>query len=85
MKFVFTNHAKKQFIKLDQTTQKRIKDKLLILKQDKQLLEQNIKPVINLELIITHRLRIGSHRLLLKEDSDNYIILKVGHRKNIYK
>ena len=85
MKFVFTNHAKKQFIKLDQTTQKRIEDKLLILKQDKQLLEQNIKPVINLELIITHRLRIGSHRLLLKEDSDNYIILKVGHRKNIYK
>lgn len=84
MEFVFSNHAKKQFLKLDIKTQQRIKDKLLLLKQDKDLLKQNLKAVFNIKPI-THRIRIGSHRLLLKEETENYIILKVGHRKEIYK
>ena len=83
MKFIFTNYAKKQFLKLDIKIQTRIKNKLLLLKSDKDLLKNNIKNIVNMQPI-THRVKIGSHRLLLQKDSENYIVLKVGHRKNIY-
>lgn len=83
MRFVFTNYAKKQFLKLDLKAQNRIKDKLTILKNDALLLNQNIRPVINLNPI-THRVRIGSYRLLLKLEGESYIVLKLGHRKEIY-
>ncbi len=84
MRFVFTNKAKKQFNKLDIDTQTRIRNKLILIKADNTLLKQNIKQVINIENI-THRLRIGSYRLLLNKDSFGYIVLKVSHRANAYK
>ena len=83
MNFVFTKYAEKQFLKLEIKIQQRIKNKLIILKQDKNLFDQNIKAIINLKPI-THRIRVGSHRLLLKQEAQNYTILKVGHRKEIY-
>ena len=84
MRFVFTHKAEKQFGKLDRQTQDRIKDKLILLKQDNNLLNQNLKPVINLSPV-THRIRIGSYRLLLSEDKDGFIVLKVAHRRVVYK
>ncbi|MBT4123467.1 MAG: type II toxin-antitoxin system RelE/ParE family toxin [Candidatus Ruthia sp.] len=83
MRFVFTNKAKKQFTKLDKQAQERIKDKLTLLKQDKNLLDQNLKSVINL-LPVTHRIRVGSYRLLLSEDNNGFIVLKVAHRSQVY-
>ena len=83
MRFVFTNKTKKQFGKLDINTQERIKNKLILLKQDDNLLKQNLKLVINIKLI-THRLRVGSYRLLLREDAEGFIVLKVAHRKDVY-
>ena len=83
MRFAFTNKAKKQFTKLDKKTQERITDKLTLLKQDKNLLDQNLKSVINL-LPITHRIRVGSYRLLLSEDNNGFIVLKVAHRSQVY-
>ena len=83
MNFVFTKYAEKQFLKLEIKIQQRIKNKLIILKQDKNLFDQNIKAIISIKPI-THRIRVGSHRLLLKQEGQNYIILKVGHRKEIY-
>ena len=83
MRFVFTNKAKKQFTKLDKQAQERIKDKLTLLKQDKNLLDQNLKSVINL-LPVTHRIRVGSYRLLLSEDDNGFIVLKVAHRSQVY-
>lgn len=83
MRFAFTNKAKKQFKKLDKKTQERIKDKLTLLKQDKNLLDQNLKSVINL-LPVTHRIRVGSYRLLLSEDNNGFIVLKVAHRSQVY-
>ena len=84
MHFVFTNKSKKQFNKLDKQIQVRIKDKVVLYKHDEHLLKKNLKSVVNL-LPITHRLRIGSYRLLLRDDKDGFIILKIGHRKQIYK
>ena len=83
MRFVFTNKAKKQFTKLDKQAQERIKDKLTLLKQDKNLLDQNLKSVMNL-LPVTHRIRVGSYRLLLSEDNNGFIVLKVAHRSQVY-
>ncbi len=83
MRFVFTNKANKQFNKLDTKTQTRIKEKLQLLKQDKELLSKNLKLVINLSPV-THRIRVGSYRLLLSEDSDGFIVLKVAHRSQVY-
>mgnify|MGYP003957501897 FL=1 len=83
MHFVFTNKANKQYSKLDSQTQIRIKDKLLLLKQDGSLLKKNLKSVVNL-LPATHRIRVGSYRLLLSEDNNGFIILKVAHRSQVY-
>ncbi|MBE8190370.1 MAG: hypothetical protein HAW58_05890 [Candidatus Thioglobus sp.] len=65
--------------------QNQVKEKLQILKQDRQLLLQNIKPLTNLSPI-SHRARIGSYRLLLSFDKNNqrYAVLKIAHRKEIY-
>ena len=84
MRFAFTNKVKKkQFRKSDNKTQERITDKLTLLKQDKNLLDQNLKSVMNL-LPVTHRIRVGSYRLLLSEDNNGFIVLKVAHRSQVY-
>jgi mRNA-degrading endonuclease RelE of RelBE toxin-antitoxin system len=38
-------------------------------------------------LPITHRVRIGSYRLLLSydENNDRYIVNKVAHRREVYR
>ena len=83
MRFVFTHKANKQFNKLDGQTQARIKEKLQLLKQDKELLSTNLKSVVNL-LPVTHRIRVGSYRLLLSADERGFIVLKVAHRSQVY-
>lgn len=84
--FVFTKQAHKQFNQLDARIQNQIKQKLLILKQDPQLLQQNLKPIINMNPI-THRVRIGAYRLLIHFDVDLqvYVVIKVAHRQAVYK
>jgi mRNA-degrading endonuclease RelE of RelBE toxin-antitoxin system len=84
--FVFTKQAEKQFCKLELRIQNQIKDKLKILKINKLLLTQNLKNVINM-LPITHRIRIGSYRLLLSFDKkkEMYIVNKIAHRREVYK
>lgn len=84
--FVFTKQAKKQFEKLDDRIQNQIKQKLSILEQDSILLNQNIKSLTNIQPI-SHPVRIGSYRLLLSFNKgiQKYIVLKVAHRKEIYK
>lgn len=86
--FKFTNKARKDFTKLPLKGQERIKTKLTQLKIHNNL-GSILKPLDNLDPA-THRLRIGSIRILLqanlKKDSDSkIIILKIGHRKDIYK
>jgi mRNA-degrading endonuclease RelE of RelBE toxin-antitoxin system len=81
--FVFTKTAKKNFLKFDPSLQKRIEEKLVTLKNHPaffSLLEplQNMAPA-------THRLRIGDYRFFIEQLSEDlYVILKVGHRRNVY-
>jgi len=56
-----------------------------ILKKVKELSEnpfsKDIKRLVGQE---GYRLRVGDYRVIFKIDRDTILILKVGHRKNIY-
>lgn len=86
--FVFTKYAEKSFKKLPKNIQGRILGKLKDLKNHDDIFLV-LKRLVDFEPA-THRLRIGSYRLILelKTHEENFCefwILDVGHRKDIYK
>lgn len=86
--FVFTKSAQKQFLSISSLTQNQIKAKLGLLKNYPDIIKI-MKPLHNLEPA-THRLRIGAYRLLLclkssQQNGNEFWILRVGHRKDVYK
>ncbi len=84
-KFQFTEYSHKQFIKLDANTQRRIKGKLLFWQQQEDVLSfgKALKGFKN----ATHRFRVGDYRLICKVEHRNLVVLivKLGHRRDIYK
>ena len=83
-RFIFTHFAKKQFQTYENKVQEKIIQKLKILKQHDYIFSV-LKTLVDFEPA-THRLRIGDYRLILKWEKPNtFLILAVGHRKNIYK
>ena len=77
----FTNTAKKQFLKLENNIQERIGSVLERIK---------IRPEHFVEKLIGesgYKLRVGDYRIFLDINNNQLIILilKVGHRRNIYK
>lgn len=82
--FKFTKKSLKQFQNLDQSAQNLVKEKLMFLKNVENF-NKNSKQLTDLEPA-THRIRIGRYRALLKKNSTkNYLILKLKHRKEVYK
>jgi mRNA interferase RelE/StbE len=78
---VFTDKAKQQFKKLDKQVQERIAAVFERIK---------IRPQDYVEKLIGEpgfKLRVGNYRIILDIDNNRLIILvlKVGHRRNIYK
>ncbi len=76
----FSEIAKKQFLKLEKEIQKRILTSLDRIK---------IRPEAYVTKLIgdaSYRLRVGDYRVLMDIDHGKLIILiiKVGHRRNIY-
>lgn len=86
MRIVFSSYAKKQWKKFSPKIQDLIKRKIIEMKQKSIIFSMNLKKVSNLRLAM-HRLRIGNYRMLLKYDSEiqGYKVLKIGHRREIYK
>jgi len=82
--FIFSKKAEKDFLKLEKNNQERILEKLKELKNHLNLISV-LKKVIDLEPA-THRLRIWKFRLIWEFDYDKneFFILKVWDRKNIY-
>jgi len=77
----FTDTAKRQLKKLDKNTQTRIINALTRIR---------VRPHVFVKKIVGddgYRLRVGDYRVILDIDQGKLIILilKVGHRKNIYK
>ena len=78
---VFTDTSRKQFKKLEKNVQERI---------IKTLERIRIRPEVHVKKLIGdpgYRLRVGEYRVIIDIYKDKLIILviKVGHRKNIYK
>lgn len=85
MLFIFTKYARKQWQKFSPEVQALLTKKLQFFKTE-QVFRQNIQPIKDIPPA-THRLRIGNYRLiLLVEDSKKEVlVLKVGHRREIYR
>ena len=82
--FIFTSFAEKKFLKLEKEIQKRIKTKLQELKHHEHL-ESVLKTLVDFDPA-THRLRVGDYRLILQKKSLNeYFILDIGNRSDIYR
>jgi len=78
---IFTNTSRKQFKKLERDLQKRI---------IKALERIRIRPEVHVKKLVGdpgYKLRVGEYRVIIDIKKDKLIILviKIGHRKNIYK
>ena len=78
---IFTDTSRRQFNKLEKSVQERIIAALERIR---------IRPEVHVKKLVGdpgYRLRVGNYRVLLDIYKDKLIILviKVGHRKNIYK
>jgi len=82
---VFLTSAKKEFKKLDSVAQKRIKEKLILLVENPEILKNNIKPLKG-EHQGLFRLRVNQYRVVFQIKDDELIItiIRVGHRKEVY-
>ena len=76
----WTITAERQFSKLDKSTKKRIIDKIDSIQGNPFLY------VTRLVGFNAYKLRVGNYRIILGIEKKNLVILilKVGHRKNIY-
>ena len=83
MKLIFSRIAFKQLSRLAPDIQNRINGKLDFYISQKDPLDFAEK--LNDYEFGEWRFRIGDYRAIFDVDGDKIIILKVGHRKNIYK
>ena len=80
-KLVYTKSSAKQIRKLDIVAKKRIKKKLELLK---------LKPTYYATRLTNkhtgqYRWRVGNYRIVFDINGKNIVVLKVGHRRDIYK
>jgi mRNA interferase RelE/StbE len=80
-RLVYTQRAVKDIHKLDQNVKSRIGKALLRLKADPI---GHAKRLTNCSMG-TYRFRIGDYRAIFDLDDDKIIILRVGHRRDIYR
>jgi mRNA interferase RelE/StbE len=80
-KIVYTRSAFKDIQKLDRVTKKRIKKKI-----EEYLLSpiKYAKRQTNTSLG-TYRWRAGNYRIIFDIDKSTIVILRIGHRREIYK
>jgi len=84
MQFIFSESAKKDLEKLPKIFQSRLKTKLLYWQATENSL-QFATLLVNYSGA-THRFRIGAYRLIVLLNSDGRIlILRIRHRKDVYK
>ncbi|OGG02453.1 hypothetical protein A2W14_06105 [Candidatus Gottesmanbacteria bacterium RBG_16_37_8] len=84
-KYEFTSKSLKQLRKLDRNIQFKIINKLdEICSHEKLSANANIEHLTNFK-IGEYRTRIGNYRIIFDLENDTLVILKVGHRKDVYK
>ena len=81
--FTFTKFADKKFRKLDVKIQIQLGKRLAQVRESGSMTQ--CEPLRDY-LPATHRLRPGDFRFILARDGDtNWIVLDIGHRKEIYR
>ena len=80
----FLTIAVKDLKRIDSPFQKIIKEKLNILAENPEVLKNNITALKGEDDL--YRLRVGSYRIILKKKEKELVILiiRIGHRKDIY-
>ncbi len=83
MKVIFSTLAFRSFKKLEKSIQIKIDQKLRFYSSQENPLQfaERLKG----EKLGEWRYRIGDYRILFDVENNNLIILKVGHRKDVYK
>jgi len=80
-KIVLTKRALKDIEKIDIKTRANIGNKLKSLTDDPMKISKKLSnPIIG-----TYRYRIGDYRIIFDIENDEVIILRIGHRRDIYK
>lgn len=81
----FLGKAEKDLKNIDLPHRKIIKEKLLILAKNPEVLKNNIKKLSGSKEDY-YRLRIGNYRVIFKKEDKNLIIfvIRIGHRREIY-
>ncbi len=84
-KLKFLGKALEDLEKINRAQQKIMKEKLLILAKNPEVLKNNIKRLSGVKEDL-YRLRVGSYRVIFKKEKEFFliIIIRIGHRKEIY-
>ncbi len=82
---LFDRKAVKELSKIDKPFQRIIKGKIELLASNPEVLKNDIKAVKG-KVSNLYRLRVGNYRVIYRQDNDKLIILivRIGHRKDIY-
>ncbi len=82
---IFDANAAKELQKIDRPHQIIIKKKLEILAADPAALKNDIVPLKS-TMKDLYRLRVGNYRIIYRQKRNEMIILiiRIGHRKNVY-
>jgi len=77
----FSKEAEDSLRKLDKSIQKRVVKKILLLQENPRLGGQ-----LTANLLGLWKLRVGDYRVIysIKDKELRVLIIKIGHRKNIY-
>jgi len=80
-KVLFTDRAKKDLFQLQSDTAKQIKQRLKYFSENPLNYAKKLKETT----LGTFRFRVGDYRIIFDLVEDKIIILRIGHRKDIYK
>ena len=80
-KVLFSDRAKKDLFQLQTDTAKQIKQRLKYFSENPLNYAKKLKETT----LGTFRFRVGDYRIIFDLVEDKIIILRIGHRKDIYK
>ena len=80
-KVLFSDRAKKDLFQLQSDTAKQIKQRLKYFSENPLNYAKKLKETT----LGTFRFRVGDYRIIFDLVEDKIIILRIGHRKDIYK
>lgn len=82
-RIVVTKSAYNDLVKLDNTTRRRLKDRITLYMIKRNPLEYAVK--LKDSRLGTYRWWIGDYRIIFDIDKNKVVILRVQHRSDVYK